>query len=481
MVILFVAILLFVVIFPLLNRGPGGSSMETSTVIRGSIVETVDSYGILEARPSITLIWKSDGIVDDFDLEVGDIVEVDQVLLELDLTSQSPEILGAYTDLLEAQNELDLLTTTDAEYQDVLADLVYQEKMLVNKHADKLAWNYGQSSEERVDAVHDNYYDARSEVWELEDAFDEVKSLDENDPARIAALEALEDGKFKRDSLLRALNQVMGIQFDIAVETDFIEYDQQVAAVAEARVAYNRYLNRSEEINAVQATVQSFQNLVNEAKIITSAFGTVTSINAVPGEVVSEGIEAVRVDNMDNLIVKVNISQVDINKIEVGQLASLSFDAIYKKEYTGFIQSISGEGSADENGIVQYEVEIKVEDADEDIKSGFTVVASIVVSEAENALLVINDSIMTQTDGTNVVALINDDGSTSIIPVEIKARSDVYTGIFSSEIEEGNQVAVLASYGGNSLFDQMREMRTGGNGAGNGEMRELRNSMINAN
>jgi HlyD family secretion protein len=473
-VILLVLVLAVTVILPLFNRDQSVIELQTGTVTRGSITETVDTYGVLEAQPSVTLSWESDGVVGDFNLTVGDTVQKGDVLMELDPSSQSTEILDAYTDILDAKAELELLTNSDAEYQDALNNVVYEEKMLINKHADKLAWNYGQSSEERVDAVWDNYYAARSEVWVLEDAYDEVKSLDKDDPARVEAYDALQAGILKRDSLLRALNQILGIPFDIAVETDFIEYDQQVAAVAEARVAYNRYVDQSDEISAAQAAVQILQNKIDEAKIIAPFDGTVTAIDAVTGDVVSSGTEAVRIDYLGNLLTEVTIPQADINKIKVGQTASLSFDAITLKEYTGFVQSISEAGTADTNGVVQFTVVIKLEDADEDVKPGFTAVVNIVVSEAEDVLLVPNQAVTTQDDGTTVVAIFSDDGSMNMVPVKTGAKSDAYTEIVTDQIEEGAQVAIFTSENTGSSFGGMRGMGGGGNNLFGGMFRSLR-------
>jgi len=441
--ILIIIVLLAVVILPFFNRNQDGSAMEIVTVSRGSITETVDSYGTLEAQPSITLTWNSDGVVGDYDLNVGDEVQKDDVLMELDASSQSPVILEAKTSILDTQEELEKLTVADTEFQSVLDDLIYQEKMLINKHADKLAWNYGQSSEERIDAVRANYEAAEREVWELEGAYDKVKSLDEDDPERVAANEALQEGILKRDSLLRALNQILGIPFDIAVETDFIEYDQQNAVVAEARVAYNRYVNQSDEINAAQAAVQILQNTINEAKIIAPFDGTVTSISAVTGDLVTSGTEAVRIDNLDNLVVNVTIPQAEINKVEVGQEAILTFDAISVKEYSGFVQSISEAGIANDNGVVQFTVVIKMEDTDDQVKPGFTTVVTIITSKVEDTLLIPNQAVTTSEDGTSVVTLISDDGSITTIPVETGASSDVYTEIVSGDIEESDQLAVI--------------------------------------
>jgi HlyD family secretion protein len=469
---LLVLILGFTVVLPMFTSTGDQAELELGTVTVGSITETVDSYGTLEAQPSQSLVWNSAGVVGEFTVSVGDVVQKGDVLMELDPSSQDTDILNAYSEILDAQDTLDLLENADTDYQDALNTVVYEEKMLINKHADKMAWNYGHSSEERIDAVWANYYAARSEVWDLEDAYNAVKTLDENDPVRVEAYNDLQDGILKRDSYLRALNQILGIPFDIAVETDFIEYDQQVATVAEARVAYNRYVDQSEEISAAQAQVQVLQNKINEAKIIAPFDGTITAINTVAGELVEGQTVALRLDNMENLIVRVDVSQDDINKIEVGQEAVITFDAVAKKEYTGFVQTISSSGEANSNGVVQYAVDVKVEDADEDVKPGFTAVVSIQVAQSENALLVPNQAVTTAEDGSDAIALVGDDGSINMVSVEVGAKSDIYTVVTGDGIEEGDKVVIFNATTTSSQFGG----RMGGMGGGlfGGALRGLR-------
>jgi len=449
-----------------------GSQMQVVAIARGSITQTIETYGAVEARPSATLTWNTSGVVDNFEVEMGDRVDQGDILMELEPSSQEAEILDAHASLLEAQYELDLATNADSQYQDVLNDLAYQEKMLINKHADKLAWNYGRSPEKRIDAVRANYYAARQEVWDLEEAYNEVKMLDERDPDRVAAYEALQKGKVKRDSLLRALNQILSIPFDIPVETDFIEYDQQAATVAEARVAYDRYVDQNNEINAAQAAVQIQQNVINQAKIIAPFSGTITSISAVPGQVVSEDTEALRLDDLDILIIEVYVSQAEINQLEVGQSATILFDAISSKGYNGFVQSISGAGSEDSNGVVQFEVEILIVDPDELVKPGFTAVVSIITDQVEDALLVPNQAITNLENDTHAIYMVREDGGLNTINVDTGASSDLYTAIESEEIQEGDQVAVIASV--NSEFNGDVRMRGFGGGMFGGVMRTIR-------
>lgn len=450
LLILAVAITLVLTMF---NRSTGEPQVQVGTVTLGTISETVNGYGTLEAQPSNTLVWNSDGVVGEFDLKVGDTVKQGDVLIELEPSSQSAATLNAYTDLLDAQNALNLLTAADSAFQTALSDLVYQQQMLINKRADKMAWDYGRSSMDRIDAVRDNYYAARAAVWDLESAYDQVKSLDENDPARVKAYEALQQGIVKRDSLKRALGQILGIPFDLPVETDFIEYDQQVATVAEAEVAYNRYVNSNLEISAAQAKVQSLQNTVNKAKIIAPFGGTITSISAVAGDVVSNGDEAVRIDDLSNLLVTVQVSQEDVNKIEVGQEADITFDAIAKKQYTGFVESISSKGEEDTHGIVYFSVVVKVDDADEKVKPGFTAVVNIIVNQSENALLIPNDALVTKDDGTYAVEVIGNGGSKQTIAVKVGVKTDTNTQIVSDQIKEGDKVLIVSGKGGSAQFN----------------------------
>ncbi len=455
---LLVLIIAAAILLSMFSQPSEEPQMQIGIVSSGTISETVDSYGTLEAQPSSTLIWNSDGIVGEFDLKVGDTVKKGDVLIELVPSSQSATILNAYTDLLDAQNSLNVLIASDSKYQSVLSDLAYQQQMLINKRADKMAWDYGRSSMERIDAVRDNYYAARAAVWALESAYDEVKSLDENDPARVKAYEALQQGIVKRDSLKRALGQILGIPFDLPVETDFIEYDQQVATVAEAEVAYNRYVDSNQEISAAQAKVQSLQNTVNKAKIIAPFDGTITSISAVAGDVVSNGDEAVRIDDLSNLILKVQVSQDDVNKVEVGQDAQITFDAISNKQYDGFVESISSTGEEDSHGVVYFSVAVKIEDADEAVKPGFTAVVKIIVSQTDNALFVPNDALVANADGTYSVSVIGSDGSKRTVAVEVGVKNATNTQIISDQIKEGDKVVIVTkgADNANAFFNRRR-------------------------
>lgn len=416
-----------------------GTEAQTVAVTRGTIETVVDGIGTVAAEPSAILLWETDGITANYDLAVGDSVKKGDILMELEPSSQPAETLQAQTSLLEAQAELDKLLVSDAQFQEVLKDLTYQEVMLIHKYNARDAWNYGGSSDVRVDAALAAYESAERRVWELEDAYQSVKSLDEEDPKRIAAYKALQEATLDRDILLRALNQILGHPYDLDVETDFIAYQQQVALVAETRASYKRYLDDSEEVAAARAEVQALQNTIDQARIIAPFVGTVTEIFVNPGEGVMADDKAIQMDDLDNLVIELSISQMEINKVRVGQEAHVVFEAVPNQNYQGFVQEIAAAGE-EVDGQTQFTVQIQLENPDEHIKLGFTAYVEITTDQAENALLVPNQTLYYDDEGA--VYVIRAGQNQSRIFIDTGVQSDVYTQIIKGELQEGDQLMV---------------------------------------
>ncbi len=411
--------------------------LRTVEVVRGSIEEAVESVGTITTEPSAVLTWEMDGIAAEYDLKVGDTVQKGDVLLELEASSQSAQVLQAQFALLEAQTALDKLMVSDAQFQEVLKDMVYQEVILIHKYNSQDGWNYGGSTDERIEEALADYKAAEMSVWELEDACEDVKSLEEDDPQRTDVYEALQDAVRERDILLRALSQILGHPYDLDVETDFIAYKQQEAVVAETRVAYERYLDDTEEIKAAQAEVQALQNTVDQARIIAPFNGTVTEIFVNPGEGVSKSGSAVQIDDLDNLVIELSIPQTEINSLQLGQEAHITFDAIRGREYRGIVQEITAVGK-DVDGRTVFKVTVRLLDTDANVKMGFTAYVKIITAQAGEALLIPNQALFFDDEkGATYVMLEEDELRHSKIYIETGARSDVYTEVLYGEISEG--------------------------------------------
>jgi HlyD family secretion protein len=436
-------------------------------VTRGPLSVSVGEVGYVEAQPSAVLEWRSGGIIADYEVRVGDRVSKDDVLMELDFSSWPNTSLEAQSDLLEAQLELENLVNSDSDLQTALQAVADAEWTVRSKKEMRDFWNFGGSSDYRIDAVRANYTAALQEVRVLEEKFETLrKTIEEDDPALIEAYDALQEKDLERDSYLRALNQILGHSYDHDVETDFIEYDQAVADLERTRAEYNRLLDNSQEVSAAEANVQALQNTINEARIIAPFDGTVTEISYLPGESVESGDMAVQVDDLSNLVVSVDVSEIDIAKVEVGHPVVITFDALPYKEYSGEVTSISSAGS-DESGIVEFSVTIAIEHTDADIKPGFTADVSIITSQAEDVLLVPTRA-LSEKGGKNFVMVIGDDGIPAPVKVGVGASSDDFTEVTSGDIEEGDQLMVVLNKAQDGFtaggFGMMHRINGGGGG-----------------
>ena len=455
-----------VVVIVALIAFPKGSDTSDKTevsygeVTRGSLTETIDVVGTLEAIPSASLIWQSGGIVDSFDVKVGDKVSKDDVLMTLTESTLDASILDAQSSLLDAKITLDNLKSANTDLYTAAQTLADDEYKLKQYKSDRDYYNTKGASDETIDAARSAYYAAKQVVWEKQAAYEALSDLEDNDPEKEAVYEEQKAAIEAQNKALSNLNYILGVYYNYDVETNFIEYDAALAAVEKARVEYNRYLDQSDEIAAAEAAVQALENTINTGKIIAPFDGTITQIDAVAGDLItaSSGSDnttsALTVSNLDNLMVEVLISEVDINKVKVGQRAEITFDAISNKKYSGYVSSISSSGKEDENNLVQFSVWVKVDDADDQVKPGFTSVVSIVTAELDDALLVPYDAVVSR-DGSYMVVLANKDGSTTMVPVELGASSNLYAEVTSGELEEGDQVVLYSSDSSSNMFGGM--------------------------
>lgn len=453
--------ILSAIAIPLTREEDELSGFTTVQVSRGSITETVDALGVVAAMPNAALKWKSNGIVSGFDLQVGEQVEKGQILLTLDDSSISPEILQARTSLMEAQIAYQKMLTGNTDYLTALQEMNTQQVILENTYSMRHEFYDENTAEARIEGIYASYFQARVAVWGLEDAYEKVKGLDDEDPIKIAASDALQAGTLKCDSLLRAMSQIMGTPYGQRTEGYFILYDQRAAEHAQARATAQRLLDNHDELTAAQAQIQAHQNTVDQASIIAPFSGTVTDIQVVAGGKAIAGETAVQLDDLSNLVIDVNISQMEINKVNVGQAAEILFSALPDSVYDGAVMALSEAGEINGED-TSFNVRIALLVADEKVKPGFTALVSIITNQMDDVLLVPNQAIQYRDDGSAYVLQEVGLGQFTEITIRTGARSDAYTEMIEGSLVEGDVLIAAAASGGNFQVgsgDALREAR----------------------
>ena len=151
------------------------------------------------------------------------------------------------------------------------------------------------------------------------------------------------------------------------------------------------------------------------AKIIAPFNGTITQVDAKSGDEVTTGIASFRIDDLSQLLIKVEIPEVDVNRVKIGQRVDLTFVCPGSK-YTGTVSEVEPVGTNDQ-GVVRFTVTIELKDGDGEVPPGTTAAVNIVVSEMEDVLIVPNRAV-SKRSGAYMVFIMKNNKTTGI-PVDV--------------------------------------------------------------
>jgi HlyD family secretion protein len=190
------------------------------------------------------------------------------------------------------------------------------------------------------------------------------------------------------------------------------------------------------DISAAEARVSAARASLAQYDIKAPFNGTVTEVYSQPNDQVDPGVPALRLDDLSHLWVDVEVSEVDINQVEIGQPALLTFDAILAKEYHGVVTEVAPVG--DENqGVINFKVTVELSDADAAVRPGMTAAVEIVVSQLDEALLVPNQAVRA-VNGTRMVYILEENGDLKPVEVTLGATSDRYSQLLEGDLQPGD-------------------------------------------
>ena len=126
------------------------------------------------------------------------------------------------------------------------------------------------------------------------------------------------------------------------------DWDKAIAAFEGAKAnKESAYFN----VQSANATVKEAKDNLGRTTIYAPADGTISSLGVELGERVlgtqqMTGTELLRVANLNNMEVEVDVNENDIVKINIGDSTKIQVDAYLKKEFKGIVTSISNSASA---------------------------------------------------------------------------------------------------------------------------------------
>jgi HlyD family secretion protein len=433
------AVVAMVVIYEVRARANAASTYQTTTIERGNLTATIGATGNVRASQTAIINWQTSGTVDKVNAGEGDQVKAGDILASLATTSLAQNVVLAQADLVTAQRNLDSVLESSTQRAQAQLNLVNAQKSYNSANYTlngMLASNRGGTSAD--------IENARAKLTLAQDAYDKAKSMYDNvkdradtDLLKAQATTALYNARLSLTSAKGNLNYFLLVPSGTDIDLARAKLALAQAQLDDAQREWTRLKDGPDpsDLDAAQARVDAAQATINFSRLQAPFAGTVTVANLMIGDQVSPGTAGFRVDDLSHLLVDVQVSEVDINNVTVGQPVVVTFDAVLGREYHGKVVEVSRVGTSVQS-VVNFNVTVELTDPDAEVKPGMTASVTITIQSLDNVLLVPNRGVHL-VNGQRVVYILRN-GQLFEIPLTLGASDDTMSEVTSGDLTAGD-------------------------------------------
>lgn len=233
------------------------------------------------------------------------------------------------------------------------------------------------------------------------------------------------------------------------------------------------------QLQNAKASLESAQDRLDNYMVTSPITGTVVEKTVKAGDNVGTGSNSNNtlciIYDLTYLEMTLNIDELDIDNVEVGQTVNVTSDAKEGQTFTGVVTKVSVVGTTS-GGTTTYPVTVRIDDTD-GLRPGMNVDAEIVLSSADGVLaipsLAVNrgDTVLVTSDSPSAANALEQEAPEGYAYVQVTTgvSDDSYIEI-TSGLQEGDAVAYLrtASSGSDMMMSGMPGGDMGGGMPGGG-------------
>lgn len=412
-VLIAVAIGAFVLFFPSQSK----TQYQTAAVERGTIIASVSATGTVTTTHSADVTTQASGVVKTIFVQNGDVVKAGDKIAELD-----PDIASQQKTAQAYASYMSALSGTQSDQQNKIA-----------LQADLEA--------------------KRKAVLDAQNAYDFMNNNLIN-PATKNSYTDLE--KQSIESTLTNAHTAF-----TAAEKKFLQADTVISAggVSQSAAWLSYQQTQPIIIAPISGTVADI-SLVQGAVIANNSSSTTSSTSSSGS---SQKVATIKTAGTPT--VTVNLSEIDIPKIKIGNKATITFDALPGKTFTGRVYAIDTTGAVS-SGVTTYPVALGLDTAIDAIYPNMSASANIITATKDNVLIVPLSAV--QTSGTQSTVRLYKNNTPQTTAVETGISSDTQIEI-TSGVSEGDMVVtsvISTASRGATTSPFSSGIRTGGFGGG---------------
>ena len=387
------------------------ATMQTGEVATRSLIKSVGATGTITSIESKSVTAAISGAeIAEVKVEIGDIVTEGQELVLFDTTDIEENLANAKKNLNNSST-VNSITKEEA-----------------TKNLDKTIENY----DKQVETAKENLDTIADALGNFDTYF----------------------GTLATGELKEAKKAELEKRLEMAEEA----YEDAVKAKESGiKSAQNTYTKTTINLDTTtqKKQVELYEDQLAEGIVKAPISGIVTALNFDVGDTYIQSSPIVTIQDCSAFEVEAYIGEYDISDIEKGQRVLIKTDATGETELEGTVVFVSPTAATSlTGGDVTYLVRISVDTPNERLRLDMSASLSIIVEQHENALTVPYNAVQEDEQSNTYVEVMEEDGTTTKVPVTVVLESNYYTEIKSDSLTEGQKVRVINAES-NGIFDLM--------------------------
>ncbi len=438
----FVFILVFLTTAGLVSGcAASASSASTTTTDIGQVTEitltnTIEASGSITPRQIAAVNWTLNGTIATVPVSVGQQVARGDILMTLDESSLPESLKKAREQMAELSSPA---AVAEAQQKVLEAQSAYDTAVQNRKYLDYQDEDVIENARAEYVLAKANYDEAYENYlnWEDEDYSDHY------DTDLAAAYTAM----YKAKTEMETAEYIYELYKSESSAQTYSEYDNAVVVAQNTLSEAQYYLTliSGGEIpeEATSASIQTYRQVLETLDGINlraSFDGTVAAIYDEPGILVANNHTSIKLVDRTALYVGISLEESQVTQVSVGLPATVTVDILPDLALSGHIHSIDPVGTLS-NGVVYYEVEVQLDEANDEIPINASASVSIQIGEPETKLLVPATAVQSDDAGEFVQVITN--GTYQRVDVVSGTIMSDDTVVVSGDLKVGDFVLLI--------------------------------------
>ena len=360
--------------------------------------------------------------------------EAQATLRDVQAGARTQEIAQAQAAVDQAQAAL---AQAQASLRQAKSDYNRQKALL---DAGAISQQQLDTAQTSVDLASAGVTSAQARVDQATQALSLAKAGARTEQVRLAEL-GVEQGRQALQLAASRQDQVAVAQRDVNAAEAAVSNARQQLAMAQAnrqQVPMQEEEAKGAAASVGQAQAQERYAQTGVAKLYVAApfSGQIAERMVEPGATVGTSTALVRVVSLQPMKVRAQVSELQVARLRVGQVTSVTVDGLPGRTFPGRLARLSPAANPGER---RYDVDVQVDNGPGLIKPGMFCRATVVLQTIPNAIIIPRDALVENGDQRQVYVV--EAGKVAVKPVQIGAESDSHVQVVSG-VQAGDQLVV---------------------------------------